>query len=268
METKINNMLGIKQREKNNNFLSVLNNIEKYISKKQIENKINKTIFDIKKNVSNKKIGQAWSGGKDSVVLDFVLKEAIGEYPSVIGMTRELEYPEFMQFVTDNMPNDLTVHMTNHTIKWLSEHIDYLFPQNSNIASKWFKMVQHKAQDTFFKEQKLDILCTGRRKLDCNYIGTNGLYVNKNTKVLRYSPIYDWTHEEVLGCIIYFNLPMAPFYKWKNGFIVGSGNWAARQWTGDIQSAWNEVYSIDQSIVKKASKYIQSAEIYVRNMGL
>lgn len=261
-------MLGIKQKEKNENFIYVLNNIESIITKTEIDNKIDKTIIDIKKNIGNKKIGLAWSGGKDSVVLEFILRNVDKNYPSVIGMTRELEYPEFMKFVTDNMPLNLNVHMTKHTIKWLSENLKYLFPQDSNIASRWFKMVQHEAQDNFFKNEKLDILCTGRRKLDCNYTGVNGMYINKNTKVFRYSPIYDWTHEEIIGAIKYYNLPLAPFYKWKNGFVVGSGNWAARQWTGSIYSAWNEVYNIDPNIVLKASKYIDSANNYVRNLGI
>ncbi|MFM8759096.1 MAG: hypothetical protein ACKODS_06060, partial [Methylophilaceae bacterium] len=65
----------------------------------------------------------------------------------------------------------------------------------------------------------------------------------------------------------YYRLPLAPFYSWPNGFIVGSGCWAARQWTGTIEKAWSEVYSIDSSVVIKASKYIKSAEEYVRNLG-
>ena len=66
----------------------------------------------------------------------------------------------------------------------------------------------------------------------------------------------------------YYNLPVAPFYNWINGWVVGSGCWAARQWTGSIEKGWQEVYSIDPNVVKEAATLIPSAEEYVRNMGI
>jgi hypothetical protein len=166
------------------------------------------------------------------------------------------------------MPDDLKVYNSGHTLLWLSNNLDWLFPKTSKEASRWFKAVQHKAQDSFVKDKRVDVLLTGRRKKDMNYTGVNGIYKNKNTNVVRYSPIYEWSHEEVLACMKYYNLPVAPFYSWNNGFVVGSGNWAARQWTGSIKEGWRQIYLIDPTIVEKASKYIKSAEEYVWNLGV
>ena len=260
-------MLGLKQREKNENFLRVEANIKNIVSKRDLDNLIDKTVEEMKPILSGKRWGVAWSGGKDSVVLEHVCKQ-VGAFPSCIGMTDDLEYPAFLKFVTDNMPEDLIVYNSGHDLLWLSNNLDWLFPKTSKEASRWFKAIQHKAQNNFVKEKKLDLLLTGRRKKDANYVGKNGIYQNKSTGVVRYSPIYDWSHEMVIAAMVYYNLPRAPFYSWPNGWVVGSGCWAARQWTGSVAAGWHEITQIDPTIVKKAARYIKSADDYVRNMGL
>jgi 3'-phosphoadenosine 5'-phosphosulfate sulfotransferase (PAPS reductase)/FAD synthetase len=263
-------MLKTKQREKNENFLKIEGNIGNIVSLNSLNNLIDKTCESIKSKVSNyDRWGVAWSGGKDSVVLDFVCKKiSSSPFPSCMGMTDELEYPEFLQFVTDNMPHDLVVYNSGHTLKWLSNNQGWLFPKSGKESSKWFKSIQHNAQNKFVKDKKLSILLTGRRKMDMNYTGVDGIYKNKSTGVIRYSPLYNWTHEDILACMFYYKLPRAPFYNWNNGFIVGSGCWAARQWTGSIDSGWKQIYDIDKTIVISASKLIKSADDYVRNLGI
>lgn len=262
-------ILGQKQREGNDRFIYTWQNIKSIVSKKEIDNKIDLTLHKMRKILTpTKKYGSAWSGGKDSVVVDFLCRRLERNYPSCIGMTHDLEYPEFMQYVTDHMPPDLKVYNSGHSLKWLSNNLHMLFPKDSNIAKHWFVNIQHKAQNKFWKDKNLDVLITGRRKKDSNYCGKEGLYKNKGTGVVRYSPIYDWTHEETLAVMAYYNLPVAPFYSWINGWVVGSGCWAARQWTGSIQKGWHEVYSIDPNVVKEAATLIPSAEEYVRNMGI
>tara|TARA_Y100000593_G_scaffold94734_1_gene195499 strand:- start:15485 stop:16267 length:783 start_codon:yes stop_codon:yes gene_type:complete len=260
-------MLGLKQKEQNDNFVRTEQNIKSIVSKAELDNLIDVTVEKMKPVLNGNKWGVAWSGGKDSVALEFVCDQ-IGKYPSCMGMTDDLEYPEFLKFVTDNMPDDLVVYNSGHNLKWLAANLDWLFPDNSQKAAKWFKAIQHKAQNNFFKYKGLDLLLTGRRKKDANYVGKNGIYKNKATGVVRYSPIYDWSHEMVIAAMKYYNLKRAPFYNWNNGWVVGSGCWAARQWTGSVDKAWHEVWQIDSSVVKRASKYIKSASDYVRDLGV
>lgn len=254
--------LGKKQRADNAHFQAVWKNISQIIPKQDLDNLIDKTCEEAKLTISNKRVGYAWSGGKDSVALKFIMDQCAIEQ-CVLGMTHDLEYPEFLQFVTDNMPDGLTVHNSGHDLNWLAGHPQMLFPRTSNIAARWFKQVQHKAQDTFFKDRQLDILCLGRRKLDSNYTGKgSNIYTNKKG-ITRYSPIADWSHEMVLALMHYYALPVAPFYRWVNGWVVGSGNWAARQWTGSLAKGWGEVYSIDPSRVEFAATRLHSAKSYL-----
>jgi 3'-phosphoadenosine 5'-phosphosulfate sulfotransferase (PAPS reductase)/FAD synthetase len=261
-------MLKQKQKEQNSRFISAWNGIQDLVSKTQVDNRIDRTVEAMKPVLNNKRYGMAWSGGKDSVVLDHVIKQLGKEYPSCLGMTNDLEYPEFLSWVTVNMPDDLMVVNSGHSLLWLADNQEWLFPKTSEQAAKWFKAVQHHAQNKFVQAKRLDILLTGRRRLDMNYTGVNGIYTNKASGITRYSPLYDWTHEEVLACMSYYRLPVAPFYRWPNGFVVGSGNWAARQWTGSVFQGWRDIAAIDRTIVLKAAEYIDSAKEYVRVVGV
>lgn len=260
--------LKFKQSESNIHFLQTESKIAQLVSKVELDNLIDRTIEDMKKVLIGVRFGLAWSGGKDSVAVDLVLRKGFGQYPSAIGMTHDLEYPEFMRFVTNNMPDDFKVYNSGHTMQWLADHDDWLFPSEARIANKWFEAVQRKAQIKFKRDKKLDYVVTGRRLLDRNNCGRDGILRNKTTGLVTYSPIKDWSHEHVLAAMHYYNLPRAPFYSWPNGYVVGSGCWAARQWTGNRKRAWDEVYRIDPTVVKRASKYIKSADEYVRHMGI
>jgi 3'-phosphoadenosine 5'-phosphosulfate sulfotransferase (PAPS reductase)/FAD synthetase len=255
-------VLGKKQSEDNNRFIWAFQNIRQLVSKQHMDNLIDRTVSEVKSVVGSKQAGFGWSGGKDSVALEFIMKQ-VGIERCVMGMTHDLEYPEFLQFVTDNMPDGLEVHDSGQDLVWLSKNLHMLFPQDSRTAALWFKQVQHKAQVEFYKRHNLDIILLGRRSLDSNYTGKgSNMYQNKEG-VLRYSPLKDWTHEEVIACMHYYNLPVAPLYSWPNGWIVGSGCWPARQWTGSHYKAWYELYIIDKAIVEKAARHIESAKSFL-----
>ena len=76
----------------------------------------------------------------------------------------------------------------------------------------------------------------------------------------------DWTHEQVLAYIYYYNLEMPPIYNWKNGYLCGTHPWPARQWTKSVENAWAEVYEIDKYIVTEAAKYIGSANDFLESL--
>ena len=40
---------------------------------------------------------------------------------------------------------------------------------------------------------------------------------------------------------------------------MGTGPWAAREYTGSIENGWQEVYEIEPKIVERAAYYIESA---------
>ena len=102
---------------------------------------------------------------------------------------------------------------------------------------------------------------------DGNFTGRDGTGIYTSRGVTRYSPIRHWTHEDVLAAIHYYDYPLAPIYHWPNGFVVGTGAWAARQWTGSIMNGWREVHSIDQKIVTQAADFIPSAKAFLKEVA-
>lgn len=258
-------MLGRKQRISNEDWVNAIANIESIVPKEQLDALIKKTVEDIKAKTNGKKVAFCWSGGKDSLVLEYVCY--LAGIKDCVMVISDLEYKEFLQWVTDHMPERLEVINTHQDLEWLSKHQEMLFPQDSATAGKWFHIVQHRGQAQYYKENDLDMLILGRRKADGNFVGKgNNIYTNSQG-VTRFSPLADWSHEDTLALIHYYNIPLPPFYSWKNGYYCGTHSWAARQWTGSIQNGWREVYDIDPSIVYEAQKYLPSAKEFLECAG-
>ena len=77
------NVLGKKQRIKNSEWIEALADIEQKVSKKELDQLVSRTIKEIKKKAKGKKAAYAWSGGKDSLVLGEICREA-GITPCVL----------------------------------------------------------------------------------------------------------------------------------------------------------------------------------------
>lgn len=257
-------VLGRKQRIKNSDWIDTFGKIEQLVTKKELDRLVEKTVKEIKKKTKGKKAAYAWSGGKDSLVLGEICRRA-GITPCVLVISN-LEYKEFTEWVEGHKPPELSIINTGQDIKWLANHLQMLFPQDSKFAARWFQIVQHRGQTKYYKEQELDMLLLGRRRADGNYVGKGDNIYTNGQGVTRYSPMSDWTHEQVLAYIHYYNLEMPPIYDWKNGYLCGTHPWPARQWTGSVENAWAEIYEIDSSIVTEAAEHIQSAKDFLESL--
>lgn len=254
-------ILGRKQRIKNSEWIDAFAGIEQVVSRKELDQLIDKTVKEIKNKTKGKKVAYAWSGGKDSLVLGEICRRA-GISPCVLVICN-LEYKAFTEWVEGKKPPELSIINTGQDIKWLADHPEMLFPQDSKIAARWFQIVQHRGQTKYYKEHGLDMLLLGRRRSDGNYVGNGDNIYTNSLGITRYSPLSEWTHEQVLAYIHYHNIEMPPIYSWKNGYLCGTHPWPARQWTDGIRNAWNEIYEIDNSIVREAAEYIQSAKDFL-----
>lgn len=258
-----NERLGRKQKVSNDAWFEVLRKIEEIVPKQLLDDKVGQTVKDIKAKTSGKRAAFAWSGGKDSLVLEHICYMAgIKECVLVIC---DMEYREFLAWVTDHMPEYLEVIDTGQDLEWLSAHPGMLFPQNSNIAAQWFHIVQHRGQAKYYKNRNLDMLLLGRRRADGNYVGKGSNIYTDGKGVTRYSPLADWSHEEILAFLHYYDIALPPFYEWQNGYYCGTHPWPARQWTGSVENGWKEVYAIDQNIVREAAVYIPSAKEFLES---
>ena len=257
-------VLGRKQRIKNSDWIEALGKIEQSVSRQELDQLVDKTIKEIRMKTEGKKAAYAWSAGKDSLVLGEICRKA--EITSCVLVVCNLEYKAFTEWVEVHKPQELAVINTGQDIRWLAAHPHMLFPQDSKYASQWFHIVQHRGQAKYYKENQLDMLLLGRRKADGNYVGKgDNLYTN-GQGITRYSPLSDWTHEQVLAYTHYYNLEMPPIYGWKNGYLCGTHPWPARQWTESVENAWAEIHEIDSSIVSEAAEYIQSAKIFLETL--
>lgn len=194
-----------------------------------------------------------WSGGKDSLALAEVMAAAgVGECVLVIS---GLEWPAFLGWVTDHMPWNLYVECrTQLDMGWLVEHPEMLFPADAGAAARWFALVQHTGQRHYCKRFAVDVLLLGRRRADGNYVGKGAvpMYRDKGG-FIRWSPIADWTHEDVLTVLGSRGLSLPPCYSWPRGFRVGTGPWPARQWVETPAQGWAEVREIDPAVLAAAA---------------
>ncbi|MCD8364354.1 MAG: phosphoadenosine phosphosulfate reductase family protein [Clostridiales bacterium] len=255
--------LGRKQRIKNEDWLRAIETIEESVTKEELDEKICQTVADIRKKTEGKKAAYAWSGGKDSIVLAEVCRQA-GITPCVLVIS-DLEYQAFTEWVDTHKPPELEIINTGQDLKWLAAHQHMLFPQDSKYAAQWFHIVQHRGQAKYYKDKGLDMLLLGRRRADGNYVGKGDNIYTNSQGVTRYSPLSDWSHEELLACIHYYNLDLPPIYGWKNGYLCGTHAWPARQWTGSEENGWKEVYEIDSSIVTEAAEYLPGAKSFLES---
>lgn len=260
----MNKILGRKQRIKNEDWMEALGKIEELVTKEELDKQVKKTVSEIKIKTKGKKAAYAWSGGKDSLVLGEICQRA-GITPCVFVICN-LEYKAFTEWVEGHKPPELSIINTGQDIKWLAAHPQMLFPQDSKFAARWFQIVQHRGQTKYYKEQELDMLMLGRRRADGNYVGKGDNIYTNGQGVTRYSPLSDWTHEQVLAYIHYYKLEMPPIYEWKNGYVCGTHPWPARQWTGSVENAWAEIYEIDSSIVIEAAEHIRSAKGFLKSL--
>lgn len=116
-----------------------------------------------------------------------------------------------MQWIEENKPQSCEIINVGLDLDWLAKHEKMLFPQDSSIAGHWFSIVQHKAQREYFLRNELDMILLGRRRADGNYTGKGGNIYTDSKGVTRFSPIADWTHEQVLAFIYYNEIPLPPF---------------------------------------------------------
>jgi len=250
-------LIGKKSKTTQDDWLPFLNKSYNFPDKSRAQELVERAITVCEKIIKpGDRIGWGWSGGKDSQGLRVVM-EAMQIDDCYLGIS-SLEYPDFLSWATNRMPERLMIMLNaNINLDYLVKHPKMLFPDARN-AERWFSRVQRRARVEYIKAENKSLIFLGRRKADQN---NNPDYLNAGARVV--SPIFDWTHEDLLTVLGAYEVPLPPCYWWPRGFQVGTGSWAARQWTGSIQNGWAEVHSIDPNIVEIAATKIESAMIFL-----
>lgn len=233
-----------------------------------LDNLIDRTLDRIRTVIAGKRVAHAWSGGKDSQVLRWLV-EQLDVHRAVNGRTAGLEWPAQLAWGAEHRPADTRVIEAPWDLRWLAAHPEMMFPRNGTIGSRWYPPVQHRAQRVYFLEEGLDVLMLGRRRKDGNYCspwpGTD-IYTDRHG-VTRFSPIADWSHEAVFALIEREDIPLPPCYGWPRGYQVGTGAWPGRKFTRDTDHGFEEVWSIDPTRVLEAAPIVPAAMDWLRRTG-
>ncbi|MCZ7478811.1 hypothetical protein [Micromonospora sp. WMMC273] len=261
-------MLGRKQALADNQvWTDAMHRAAELVTDTELDDLIGRAVEGIRaEQAAGRVIGYGWSGGKDSQALRYVM-DAAGVSDCVLGITAGLEWPAMLRWLTDHMPPACDVIAAPLDLHWLAAHPHMLFPQGAD-GSKWFGLVQHKAQRDFYVRRQLDLLALGRRRKDGNYIGPKGAdrYTNR-AGITRWSPIADWTHEQMFALLVRREVPLPPCYGWPRGWQIGTGAWPARQWTTSPDHGWSECWQIDPDVVRHAATVLPQAADWLTRTG-
>lgn len=200
--------------------------------------------------VPRQRVGWLWSGGKDSLGLQPVM-EAVG-LTRAAGALTPLDWPEFIRWFHAHRPGYVEHHEVSRVnLRWLSEHPDYLFPTRQ--ASRWFPLIQRRAEREFSRRHGLEIVIGGWRASDGNHLGRDGSLEYASRDHIRFGPIAQWSHEDLLEVLAVYSPDLPPIYGYPRGFPCGTGAWAARPRLGSTEESWDEVYHVSPETVESAA---------------
>lgn len=181
-----------------------------------------------------------WSGGKDSVVLEFILRPFWLE--GVCCLTK-LEFPVVERFIAEHLPERVRLVHSAQDLEWLKANPRYLFARDPATNAAWYRKQQQTALDAFAAEKKAEMVITGRRRVDGNFV-PSALYKPKAAPA-RFAPILDMAHAEVWAIMRHFGLPEYPLYALAPTSVVnGTASWPQ-------EPSWAVVKAIDHRLYER-----------------
>ena len=244
-----------KQSSSNHDWIDVFEHIEDYVSREELDKAVATAIADIREAASGKRAFYGWSGGKDSLVLSELCREA-GVNQCIFTRTN-LEYPAFERWAMEHLPENCAVNNLGYNIDWLVENPEMVFP-DAKHDQLWHRILQIRGYQEANSRLHPDLIITGHRIADGNVCGKDH-YIRKRSGEVRYAPLADWPHEMILAYIHYHHIELPPIYGWKDGWVNGTHTWAERGGKVDRMITWGEIYDIDRSIVCDAAAKLDSA---------
>ncbi len=145
-----------KSTARHEDFVQVWNHIEDYVTESEVDDLIDQAVAEVQQVTAGKRVGYAWSGGKDSLALQVVMERA-GINRGLMGCMPSFEFPEFMAWLETNTPKYLTwMPQYRYDLKWLAANAFYLFPANSTLGYWWTQNGTHWSQRVYYEREGLD----------------------------------------------------------------------------------------------------------------
>ena len=247
--------------------------IEDFISRQEVVERFQQTVELTAKVTRGHKCGFGWSGGKESVVLEDIMQR-LGIKTCCIGFNSCLSYPSFVRYVSTHMPQGCEVFDFAERINWktMQEKGMEAFSDDLREYSHWINISDRTAYPEFCKRNGIDMFIMGKRKGDNNICGKAPWYITtaKNRPYVTFSPMAEWTTEEVLGYIRYFKggyRALAPQYTYRNGWHNGSDSPIYLDLEGRTRhQMWADVWMNSHELVERAAEYIDSAREYINSL--
>lgn len=213
-------------------------------------------------------VGYGWTGGKDSLALQAVMHHA--GIAHGVAVVTHLEYPAVDAWLRVHTPDGVELQRQPFDLAWLAQREErWCLPYTKKDAYLWYEAVNWRGQRQWCERVECDLFLNGRRRSDGNHLGRNGMQTTRYTSgTIKYAPIRDWSHEDVLNVIVCAGLQLPPYYVMPRGWLVGSGCWAKRRaiQNGDEHdktATWQEVWDADPDVVREAAPLIVGARRYL-----
>lgn len=245
--------------------------IEEFISKEDVIKAYNSTLDFIRQTIKGHNVAFGWSGGKESIVLADLMRDT-SVHRSVLALNSCLCYSSFTKWCLEHKPKDCEVFDSYQTLNFrvMRQLGIEAFSDDLKQYHKFTEMTDHKAYPYFCKKNGITMFILGRRKRDNNICGKAPHYIttNKLRDYCCFSPMAEWTTEEVLGYIRYFKggyEALPPQYRYVNGWQQGSDAPIYLHLEGKTRNEmWQLVYDNDKELVERASSYLKSAQIFLK----
>ena len=219
-------ILGGKMRVSDVAWRKVMKFPDKYVDLEQLQHNVKRVKNEI--NIMLEEgyhIEQAWSAGKDSIVLAHISREFDLDKHFVTSMRTNIMFDDTRQWIEEVYGmHGITLIDNGMSMNDMTKH---LFPQSSRegkrwLEPKWKAMLTHQ-QSIQEVLQQATVTMLGRRKDDANKIMSK-YYVNK--KGFRaFNPLMDWSNEELAAYIGLHSVELPPSYHKTDGFKIGSKPW-------------------------------------------
>lgn len=137
-------VLGRKQSIRNEDWINAMQHIEDLVKKEELDTLVDQTVSEILEQTEGKKAAFAWSGGKDSLVLERVCEMA-GIHDCLMAVC-DLEYPAFMEWVESTIIDGFhrwTVAGQEPLVSMLDGHVPVVIVDHKEHSEDIYGTVTH-----------------------------------------------------------------------------------------------------------------------------
>lgn len=162
-----------------------------------------------------------WSGGKESVVLEYVLRPF--DWRAVCVLTH-LELPQTERFIARHLPKKSDIVTTRHDLIWLRDNPEFLFPRTEAARTEYKRQTVTEPLERYAKDYEAGMLITGRRRANGDSV-PGVVYVGERS-VRSFAPLLELSTAEIWAIIRHFDLPINPLYnQLMSSLVRGTGGW-------------------------------------------